>query len=207
MSHRLLALAALLAGTTLSSVPAAAGQFEFVSQSVIVMKGIPPRKPRREATVVAVSAPNRETTVKTLTDEERRLLRYGVAQESKDKLAEAAREVEEPVAEEPEKEVAVASEPAPSRFDASNTTVNVAPPAPTAADPVAWESTASQKPDKAKLQAHARRQAELEAPKAPNRGAAKLARDREARRGVADPDDPLAADKAPEGEALRDEDR
>ena len=200
MSNRLLLAAALGAGTALSSPAATAGEFEVVSDSFIVLKGIPPRRKSVTPRVVEVSAPaapQRASAVKTLTAEERRLLRYGVAEENKKLIAEAGRddgteEAEAKPEPEPKAEVAAVA----PTFDASNTSVNVSaaaePPA-----PVVWEGTSDQKPDKAALERHAAQQMKAEAPPPPNSGAARIARDRKARRGVKDPHDPLAADNGP----------
>ena len=216
MIHRSFILAAL-AGAALVPVAAtgagAASKFEFVSQSVMVMKGIPARRAAepvaaKVAPAEAAAARSDKVLVPMLSAEERRLLRYGLAEENKRKLAEAERKLLNegtvklsdftPEAE-PEPKLEPAAEPA--RFDASNTTVRVEAPSNTAPMPTRWEATAEQKPDKAAMQAHQRRQFEAEAPQPSQRETREAVREREQSRRTPprevapeSRDDPLSLD-------------
>ena len=161
---------ALLAGLAAAAltVPAAAGsQFTYVSQSIITLKGLPARKKKRIVTPAPVVQRATLDNGRTMSAEERRLLRYGVAEDSRNVAANAAREVDE-------EDAADTMTEAPE--DIAEENVTVAPGA-SAADAekkptVTWKSASSEEPDQEALEISRAKQADAEAPKAPERMAA-----------------------------------
>ena len=175
MIHRLL-FAALVAGTAATAAtPLQAGsQFEYVSQSVIAMRGLPARR-KAKPVAKAVAPPVADAP---MTAEERRILRYGLEEETAKQHAEAERgETEEEtgaeqlaatVAEPEPKPTATAPKTvaaaAPAEFDASNTKVVIEA---ASAEPTPrrkWESPAEQKVDRAKKEKFEEAQRDAEAP-------------------------------------------
>lgn len=177
------AIVAGLAASALTApvltTPAVAGsQFTVVSQSVIALKGLPSRKKKR----VVVVSPVVKASVdngRMMSAEERRLLRYGVAEESRDIAANAAREVDEEDAAdtmgeaEAETPVEEAEDVATGEAEAEekeevSTTVSVDEPAAKPKPAVAWESTASQSADSEAVARSRERQNKAEAPELPD---------------------------------------